>query len=59
MSDAEHLEAFELALDALVTRFISEFSLSTAGAIGVIEMKSHELKEHARRCKFGEDEEHE
>lgn len=56
MSDREQLDAFHADLDKLVGRYIDEFDLSFAGAIGVLEMKSHEIKHVAFRRKFGEDE---
>lgn len=56
MSDREQLDAFHADLDKLVARYIDEFDLSFAGAIGVLEMKCHEIKHVAFRRKFGEDE---
>ncbi len=47
MSDAEQIEAFERALDALVTKFIAEYDLTTAAAIGVLQLKAHRIMAHA------------
>lgn len=47
MSDSEQIAAFEAALDALVTRFIAEYDLSTAAAIGVLQLKAHKIMVHA------------
>lgn len=43
MSDREQLDAFSNDLDVLVTRYIREFELSTAGAIGVLALKQHAM----------------
>lgn len=47
MNDREQIDAFSHELDKLVERFCQEFQLSTAGAIGVLEMKKHELISYA------------
>jgi len=43
MSHVEQIKAFERDLDALVSRYCAEFSLTTAAAIGVLEIKKHSL----------------
>lgn len=43
MNDRDQIEAFAQDLDALVSRYVAEFELTTAAAIGVLEIKKHEL----------------
>jgi len=43
MNDREQIDAFANDLDALVSRYCSEFELTTAAAIGVLEIKKHAL----------------
>lgn len=43
MNDKEQIEAFAEDLARLIRRYCEEFDLSTAGAIGVLEMTKHEL----------------
>ena len=47
MTDKEQINAFACDLDALVTHYIQEFELTTAAAIGVLEIKKHALIAHA------------
>lgn len=43
MSGPEQIDAFARDLDALVSRYCAEFELTTAAAIGVLEIKKHQL----------------
>jgi len=43
MSDNQQIDAFYNDLTALVSRYCAEFDLTTAAAIGVLEIKKHEL----------------
>ena len=43
MSDREQTDAFSNDLNKLVQRYISEFELTVAQAVGVLEVKKHEL----------------
>lgn len=43
MSGPEQIDALAGDLDALVSRYCAEFELTTAAAIGVLEIKKHEL----------------
>lgn len=43
MNDREQIDAFMADLTALVSRYCAEFELTTAAAIGVLEIKKHEL----------------
>lgn len=43
MTDPEQTDAFARDLDALVSRYCAEFQLTVASAIGVLEIKKHEL----------------
>lgn len=47
MNDREQIEAFSADLTALVARYVAEFELTTAAAVGVLEIKKHELISHA------------
>ena len=47
MNPSEQIDAFARDLNALVSRYCAEFELSTAAAIGVLEIKKHELIAHA------------
>lgn len=54
MTEREQIDAFATDLDKLVGRYCAEFELSTASAIGVLEIKIHTLIAHAVK---GDDEE--
>lgn len=43
MTDNDQIAAFEADLNKLVSRYCSEFSLSVAAAVGVLEMKKHSI----------------
>ena len=43
MNHVEQIKAFERDLDALISRYGAEFSLTNAAAIGVLEIKKHAL----------------
>jgi hypothetical protein len=43
MTDKEQIEAFADELDKLVSRYEKEFDLSAAGAIGVLQFKTHAI----------------
>jgi hypothetical protein len=43
MTDEEQVEAFELALDALVNMYAEEFDLSYVSMVGVLAVKQSEL----------------
>lgn len=43
MSDREQIEHFETELLKLVERFRCEYEISTAGAVGVLQMQAHRL----------------
>lgn len=47
MNDREQIDAFARDLDSLVSRYCAEFELTTAAAIGVLEIKKHELIAHS------------
>lgn len=47
MSEKEQIEAFEADLRKLIERYIAEFNLTTASAIGVLAIKQHELIQSA------------
>lgn len=41
MSEKEQIDAFAADLAALVSRYCAEFNLTTASAIGVLEIQKH------------------
>lgn len=43
MSEKEQIDAMAKDLTALIQRYIDEFDLSTAAAVGVLECKKYEL----------------
>ncbi len=43
MTEGEQLDAFMADLTRLIDRYCEEFELTTAGAIGVLEIKKHQL----------------
>lgn len=43
MSEAEQINAFMEDLTKLIARYCAEFELTTASAIGVLEIKKHQL----------------
>lgn len=47
MNDREQIDAFAQDLSKLVARYCAEFELTTAAAVGVLEIKKHELIAHA------------
>lgn len=47
MTESDQIDAFDNELSALIGRFINEFDLTTAAAIGVLEIKKHDLIAHA------------
>lgn len=47
MTDKEQIEAFAGDLDCLVSRYEKEFSLSLAGAIGVLQLKIFAISKDA------------
>jgi hypothetical protein len=46
MTQPEQTEAFMDDLTRLIARYCAEFELTTASAIGVLEIKKHELIAH-------------
>lgn len=55
MTDPEQIDAFARDLDALVSRYCAEFQLTVAGAIGVLEIKKHELIAEALKNRENEE----
>lgn len=49
MNHREQITHFEREVDALVTRFCMEYRLSTAAAIGVLQLAIHKIMVHATR----------
>lgn len=43
MNERDQIDAFYKDLTALVQRYIDEFDLSTAAALGALHMKMHEI----------------
>lgn len=46
MKESDQIDHFYKELTALVARFCAEYELTTASAIGCLEMKKHELIAH-------------
>lgn len=58
MSEQEQIKAFADDLDALVKRYIDEFDLTAASAVGCLAFKMHTIMTDAQR-KFKEEGEEE
>lgn len=56
MTDRQQIDAFDNDLRALVERYVQEFNISTAGAIGVLQMKVVELTRNALKQAEEDDE---
>lgn len=56
MNEREQVAAFYKDLTALVQRYIDEFDLSSAAAIGALAMKQHEITATAFKNHEGEEE---
>ncbi len=47
MTDREQIQAFSDDLRILIEKYIAEFDLTTAAAVGVLQIKVHELIQSA------------